>query len=83
MSGRLALLFLPTSLVGEGDAVGSYPLFWTNKIIKNLGAHKVTVVKVAEKGGFFLTEQTPRQVPDIAGLRRQGSWRMAPCQVIW
>lgn len=53
MSGRLALLFLLTPLVGGGDAVGSYPLFWTNKIIKNLGAHKVTVVKVAEKGGFF------------------------------
>ncbi len=53
MCGRLALLFLPTPLVGEGDAVGSYPLFWTNKIIKNLGAHKVTVVKVAEKCGFF------------------------------
>lgn len=53
MCGRLALLFLPTPLVGEGDAVGSYPLFRTNKIIKNLGAHKVTVVKVAEKCGFF------------------------------
>lgn len=53
MSGRLALLFPPTPSVGEGDAVGSSPLFWTNKIIKNLGVHKVTVVKVAEKCGFF------------------------------
>lgn len=58
MSGWLALLFLPTPLVGEGDAVGSYPLFWTSKIIKNLGAHKVTAVKVAEKGGFFWAHPT-------------------------
>ena len=46
-------LLLSTSWVGEGEAVGFFPLFWTNKIIKNIGAHKVMGVKVAEKGGFF------------------------------
>lgn len=72
MCGRLALLFLPTPLVGEGDAVGSYPLFWTNKIIKNLGAHKVTVVKVAEKGGFFFDRTNPEAGSGYSRLEATG-----------